>query len=952
LHSGEVVILSVSLPLNPSLLAPYCINQYERPKESQIKPIVTQSHKRITATKKSQQTQHNKMIPVLPPKPSTTTPVSPHQTNTDTFFRYNYSKSPLKSDHENRPIWICANLHLYLEKYSPIYKQAYDFLIAISDPVSRPFFIHEYVISQYSLYAAASLGLSTEDIIFGLQRLAKNQVPTEVSDFIKKHTQKCGKVKLLLKDQRYYIESPYKYVLDELISGSDEIKYARSDININLMSNGTTHHDQMMYNRNADPNAHAKRTALQTSTDVNHEYDESGYIIQEIDNGEEEFFLQGTGTIDKDGKRVLSKIDQRAAMGMGELDGNYFEEFDSDFKKELFDDDLNGTSGLNLDDIDDDSDDGDDGDDDDDDDDDDAFYTSDSDDDVKYTKNKKGKKIKKAPKKLTQREMHQKAQKKEQRRLNRIEKYRLRKEAKEKLKGVITPSKLYSFEVFPDRVEGVRAASNRLGYPMLEEYDFRNDHSIDDCILPMSLRPQAQIREYQEKALSKMFGNGRARSGIIVLPCGAGKTLVGITAMATVNRSCLIVVSTGVAAQQWKEQVKLWTTLPEEYIYVFASGMKLEITTKPKVVIATYSMLAYEQKRSPETQKIMDAITSSEWGLLLLDEVHVAPADKFKKCITVTHSRCKLGLTATLVREDDKVVSLIEMIGPKLYEASWLDLSMHGFIATVRCYEVWCPMTAPFYKEYLKAPHHLQRLLYVTNPNKFQTLEALMVLHEARGDKIMIFCEDTVAIELFSAALKRPALLGKTKDVDRLRILKDFSSSPRGDSVLISKIGDNSIDLPDTNVIIQISSHYASRRQEAQRLGRILRPKSQRSGAVDAHFYSLVSQDTNEMLYATKRQRFLVDQGYAYKVLKQDHVVEQTKHLFVERQLGYSTKEKQKHLLDVILGVHGAGAEATKELRNMNQGINNNNNNNGGAVRKNMGDDFDGDYKDVKRQRR
>ena len=547
---------------------------------------------------------------------------------------------------------------------------------------------------------------------------------------------------------------------------------------------------------------------------------------------------------------------------------------------------------------------------------------SDSDDGRPAKKSQRGRKPKKnkVKKPLSKKAQALADQAKQEKLIAKQDRARRRREAAQQLLGkggILTQTKLYSFEIYPDMVENVRSASNALGYPMLEEYDFRHDHTIDHCILPMSLRPQAQIREYQEKALSKMFGNGRARSGIIVLPCGAGKTLVGITAMATINRSTLIVASTSVAAMQWKAQVKLWTTMPDEQIYVFTKDSKPHISHDAKVVIATYSMLAYDQTRSSDAQDVMDIITGSEWGLLLLDEVHVAPADKFKKCITTTHSRCKLGLTATLVREDDRVVSLIEMIGPKLYEASWLDLSRQGFIATVRCYEVWCPMTADAYKQFLNAPHQLQRQLYVLNPNKLQTLEALMLLHESRGDKIMIFCEDTEAIRLISASLRRPAVMGDTKDADRLRILKEFSTSPRGDSIIISKVGDNSIDLPDTNVIIQISSHYASRRQEAQRLGRILRPKSHRSGTIDAHFYSLVSEDTSEMHYATKRQRFLVDQGYAYKILKQENVLELTKALYNGRALGFSTPEHQKQLLDFILTSFYTGKQNNEHYKSL-----------------------------------
>jgi hypothetical protein len=188
-----------------------------------------------------------------------------------------------------------------------------------------------------------------------------------------------------------------------------------------------------------------------------------------------------------------------------------------------------------------------------------------------------------------------------------------------------------SFEINPAQVEEVRkrCLDSDVNYPMLEEYDFRRDNTSAD--LPIGLRPSTQIRPYQEKSLSKMFSNGRARSGIIVLPCGAGKTLVGITACSTIRKSTLIYCTTGVAVDQWKKQVLLWTGLPERYVCQFTASHKECPSTEACVVITTYNMVAYQGSRAKDTEKMMKMITTHEWGLVILDEVHVAPASQFKK---------------------------------------------------------------------------------------------------------------------------------------------------------------------------------------------------------------------------------------------------------------------------------------------------------------------------------
>ncbi|KAH0707477.1 hypothetical protein KY289_012553 [Solanum tuberosum] len=450
--------------------------------------------------------------------------------------KMDFTKLELKPDHANRPLWACADGRIFLETFSPLYKQAYDFLIAIAEPVCRPESMHEYNLTPHSLYAAVSVGLETETIIAVLSKLSKTKLPKEMIDFIHASTANYGKVKLVLKKNRYFIESPFPEVLKRLLA-DDAIGKAR------ISSEGM----------------HGK-DGFTVSKPVN-----------EIEGGHDE---------------LINEVDVAAA-------------------------------------------------------------------------------------------------------------------AEEK--------ETHSFEIDPAQVENVkqRCLPNALNYPMMEEYDFRNDTVNPD--LDMELKPQAQPRPYQEKSLSKMFGNGRARSGIIVLPCGAGKSLVGVSAASRIKKSCLCLATNAVSVDQWAFQFKLWSTIREEQICRFTSDSKERFRGNVGVVVTTYNMVAFGGKRSEESEKIIEEIRNREWGLLLMDEVHVVPAHMFRKVISITKSHCKLGLTATLVREDERITDLNFLIGPKLYEANWLDLVKGGFIANVQCAEVWCPMTKEFFAEYLKKENSKKR---------------------------------------------------------------------------------------------------------------------------------------------------------------------------------------------------------------------------------------------------
>lgn len=622
--------------------------------------------------------------------------------------RQDFTKLELKPDHSNRPLWVCADGRIFLETFSSLYKQAYDFLIAIAEPVCRPESMHEYNLTPHSLYAAVSVGLETETIITVLDRLSKTKLPKEILDFIRGSTQNYGKVKLVLQKNRYFVESPFPEVLQALLR-DDTISRAR------------------------------------------------------LASSEE----PGVGS----SSFTVSRAPHETGAADPELLGG-----------------------------------------------DDAVA-----------------------------------------------------DAEEK--------DIHSFEIDPSQVEHVkqRCLPNALNYPMLEEYDFRNDNV--NPTLDIKLKPQAQPRPYQEKSLSKMFGNGRARSGIIVLPCGAGKSLVGVSAACRISKSVLCLATNAVSVDQWAFQFKLWSTVGDHQISRFTSDSKERFRGSVGVVVTTYNMVAFGGKRSEESQKIIEEIQNREWGLLLMDEVHVVPAHMFRKVISITKSHCKLGLTATLVREDERISDLNFLIGPKLYEANWLDLVKGGYIANVQCAEVWCPMTKEFYREYLKKENSRKKQgLYVMNPNKFRACEFLIRFHEEqRGDKIIVFSDNLFALREYATKLRKPFIYGPTSHHERTRILYAFKHSPQVNTVFLSKVGDNSIDIPEANVIIQISSHAGSRRQEAQRLGRILRAKGKHKDRMaggteefNAFFYSLVSTDTQEMYYSTKRQQFLIDQGYSFKVLSCD----------------------------------------------------------------------------------
>uniref|UniRef100_A0A1I8F343 General transcription and DNA repair factor IIH helicase/translocase subunit XPB n=1 Tax=Macrostomum lignano TaxID=282301 RepID=A0A1I8F343_9PLAT len=386
-----------------------------------------------------------------------------------------------------------------------------------------------------------------------------------------------------------------------------------------------------------------------------------------------------------------------------------------------------------------------------------------------------------------------------------------------------------SLEVQQSMIEVLQKRCTELDYPLMASTtsDTKNPN------LSIDLKPLTTLRPYQERSLHKMFGNGRARSGVIVLPCGAGKTLVGVTAACTVRKRCLVLCTSGVAVEQWRSQFRLWSTIEDSQICRFTSESKERPVSDPL-----------------RAEQVMSWLRDQEWGLMVLDEVHTNPGQDVSAGANYRTLALQAGPDSHLVREDDKIADLNFLIGPKLYEANWLELQR----------AVWCPMTPEFYREYCSQKSWARRtLLYQMNPNKFRVCQFLINYHARREDKIIVFSDNVFALKYYANALNKPYLYGPTSQTERMYVLKNFQNNPQVNTIFVSKVADNSFDLPEANVLIQITSHGGSRRQGAQRLGRILRAKRGTGPGDEYNAYYYSFGDTAEMYFAEKRQRFLVN---------------------------------------------------------------------------------------------
>lgn len=579
--------------------------------------------------------------------------------NANEVSRKDQSNDQMHRNQDNRTLYVSKDGHIFLETFGKYYKETTDFMVAIAEPVNRTQNIHEYLLTKYSLYAAASMNIKTEEIIQILSNLSKNVLPKEIIEYIRENTETYGKVKLILKNKRYFIECNDKQILKilldqpEIFNSYQSIKRQHTNL-----SRGAIQGQNNLLQKNKDLR-------------INLNLDENASLA--IENAS-----TNIGTIlSKEANNLVSNNELRSVVK------NIIYEGKSDLELEE-----RGSIGENF------------------------------------------------------------------------------------------------FEIDPINLEKIKKTCIDMKFPLLEEYDFKIDNLPTMDIMPKLKNP---ARYYQEKALGIMFSNNRARSGIIVLPCGAGKTLVGILAATTIKRNTIILCNSSVSVAQWYRECNEWSiTKQRENICKFTSKDKSKLwntKTSAGILITTYTMMAFQGSRSEQTAEILKGITETEWGLMILDEVQVVPADMFRKILSIIKSHCKLGLTATLVREDKKIEDLNFLIGPKHYEANWLDLQKEGYLARVRCIEIWSEMNVDFYEEYLKSSSRRRMLLYVANPNKFFICKSLIEHH--KNDKIIIFSDNLFCLKRYAHELKLPFISGEAGEAERANILDTFRNSDKVNLILI-----------------------------------------------------------------------------------------------------------------------------------------------------------------------
>jgi len=368
------------------------------------------------------------------------------------------------------------------------------------------------------------------------------------------------------------------------------------------------------------------------------------------------------------------------------------------------------------------------------------------------------------------------------------------------------------------------------------------------------------LREYQRNAADAFVASG---SGVVVLPCGAGKTAVAMAAMAKVSSRTLVLVTSTVAARQWRAELLAHTSLTEDEIGEY-SGERKEI--RP-VTLATYQIVIAKRGR---LLPHMEALSTEDWGLIVYDEVHLLPAPVFRMTADI-QSRRRLGLTATLVREDRKEGDVFSLIGPKRFDVPWRDVEAQGYIAPASCTEVRVTLADEERMAYALADPAERYRAGATARSKVAVVEALCAAAVAAGEPTLVIGQFLDQLEALGHRLHAPVLTGETATAERERLFAAFRC---GDIpvLVVSKVANFAVDLPEASVAIQVSGTFGSRQEEAQRLGRLLRPKHD---GRQAHFYSVVSRDTNDQEFALRRQRFLAEQGYAYRIVDAEELLGQ-----------------------------------------------------------------------------
>lgn len=464
-----------------------------------------------------------------------------------------------------------------------------------------------------------------------------------------------------------------------------------------------------------------------------------------------------------------------------------------------------------------------------------------------------------------------------------------------------------TFEIDPTQRGHVKRVLLQIGYPAEDLAGY-----VDGATLQFGLRETTlggqpfSLRSYQEDSASVFWAQGSPAggSGVIVLPCGAGKTIVGMAAMLRAQCATLILAPNTVAVRQWIRELLDKTTLTEDQIGEY-SGLKKDI--KP-VTVCTYQVLTYHPRKGkavgnltngnaangnaaanddnlaqdqlpnteakrPSNRKLpkiseyphMQLFNQQDWGLIIYDEVHLLPAPVFRVTAEI-QARRRLGLTATLVREDGMEGDVFSLVGPKKYDVPWKDLEKQGWIATAECHEIRVALADEDRMEYAVTGQDQKYHFAAANQRKQQIISMLIQKH--KDDDVLIIGQYIPQLEQIARRLDAPLITGETPVKQREILYRQFREGEIRRLVL-SKVGNFSIDLPDANVLIQVSGMFGSRQEEAQRLGRVLRPKQ---NGLLAHFYTIVTRDTLDQEYAAKRQLFLTEQGYHYDILYEEEV--------------------------------------------------------------------------------
>lgn len=425
-----------------------------------------------------------------------------------------------------------------------------------------------------------------------------------------------------------------------------------------------------------------------------------------------------------------------------------------------------------------------------------------------------------------------------------------------------------SFLIEPGNRGVLKQALIAVGYPAEDLAGY-----TEGAALPIQLRTLARggvpfhVRDYQRDAADVFYAGGDVRggSGVIVLPCGAGKTIVGIAAMAAMQRSTLVLTTSITAVKQWHREILDKTDLNEDQIAEYTGETK----NIAPVTLATYQILTHRPDKKEEFPhfKLFD---QQDWGLIVYDEVHLLPAPVFRVTANI-QARRRLGLTATLVREDGREEDVFTLIGPKKYDVPWRELESRGWIAEATCTEIRVGLPEPMRMAYAVAEWRNKYRIASENPAKDDIVGRL--LERYRGSRVLVIGQYLKQLRQIAKRFNIPLITGQTANIEREDLYNRFRKGEVR-NLILSKVGNFAIDLPDANVLIQVSGTFGSRQEEAQRLGRILRPKT---GGEIAHFYTLVTRDTRELDFAHHRQLFLTEQGYSYSIADGADVLEEVR---------------------------------------------------------------------------